>query len=667
MENDPAQASSGNSCASCSCSSSDAVALPDAPVPSTAASAPKGAFSLKREFLYLGAAVLVFVLGLLSKAEAPLSIRGWTVLPHLLFIAAYLLAGRDVLKAAVKNIIRGRVFDELFLMSVATLGAIAIGRYEEAVGVMVFYKIGEALQESASARSRRSVRALLALRPATVRLRREGGWNLVDPALAVAGDEFMVMPGERVALDGLVVEGECFADTSALTGESLPRQVMPGTEVLAGSVALDGSFTAVATKAANQSAAARIAALVEGASNSKAKATRMVTRFAAVYTPIVVGGAAVLAFLPPLLFSGQSLAVWAYRALVLLVISCPCALVVSVPLGYFCGMGGMARRGILVRGAEVLDSLAKARTVVYDKTGTLTAGTFKLRCIQSEPGFGEDEILALAAAAESRSLHPMAASIRAAASARGLSVGVEDEASGISERPGAGVVAMIGGRRVAAGNDRLLHLEGIPHDGCDATGTTVNIAVDGRLAGRILVEDQPKNDAADAVRGMIALGASRAVMLTGDVASSAQSIAVRLGIAEVAAGLLPQGKLDYLERVVAETAASGGSTIFLGDGINDAPALARADVGVAMGAGSDAAIEQADVVLMTDEPSRLCEAVLRARRTRRVVIQGMLLVLAVKAAFLALGAAGQAEMWEAVIADVGVALLAIANALRAMR
>ena len=662
MGNDMAQASSGHSSASCpSCSSCDA------PAPSPGASAPTGAFSLKREFLLLGAAALVFALGLLSKAGAPLSIRDWPALSHLLFIAAYVLAGRDVLKAAAKNILRGRIFDELFLMSVATLGAVAIGRYEEAVGVMVFYKIGEALQESASARSRSSVRALLALRPATVRLRRDGVWKLVDPALAAPGDEFMVMPGARVALDGLVVEGECFADTSALTGESLPRSVAPGAEVLAGSVALDGSFTAVATKAANQSAAARIAALVEGASKSKAKAARMVTRFAAVYTPIVVGGAAALAFLPPLLIPGQSLAVWAYRALVLLVISCPCALVVSVPLGYFCGMGGMARRGILVRGAEVLDSLAKVRTVVYDKTGTLTAGTFKLRGIQPEPGFGEDEILALAAAAESRSLHPMAASIRTAATARGLSVGVEDEASGISERPGAGVVAMIGGRRVAAGNDRLLHLEGIPHDGCDGTGTTVNIAVDGLFAGRILVEDEPKTDAASAVSGMIGLGAPRAVMLTGDVASSARSMATRLGIAEVAAGLLPQGKLDYLERVVAETAASGGTTIFLGDGINDAPALARADVGAAMGAGSDAAVEQADLVLMTDEPSRLCEAVLRARRTRRVVIEGMLLVLVVKAAFLALGAAGQAEMWEAVIADVGVALLAIANALRASR
>jgi Cd2+/Zn2+-exporting ATPase len=620
---------------------------------------------LKREFFFLGAVAAAFGLGLVIKAGTPLSIGGSVLLSDLLFIAAYLLAGLDVLLGAARNILRGRVFDELFLMAIATLGAIAIGRYEEAVGVMVFYRIGEALQESASGKSRASVRALLGLRPATVRLRRGGGWTLVDPAEAAAGDEFMVMPGERVALDGRVVEGECFVDTSALSGESLPRPVSPGSEVLAGGVALDGSFTAVALKAANQSAAARIAALVEGASKSKARAARMITRFAAVYTPIVVGGAAAIAFLPPLLVPGQSLTVWVYRALVLLVISCPCALVVSVPLGYFCGMGGMARRGILVKGGEVLDSLAKARTVVFDKTGTLTAGEFTLRSIRPEPGFGEDEVLALAATAESRSRHPIAASIRAAAAARGLSVGVEDEASGISERPGAGVVAFVGGRRVAAGNDRLLHLESIPHEDCDASGTTVNVAVDGLLAGRILVEDELKSDAALAVRAMIDLGASRAVMLTGDAPSSSFPIAARLGIAEVVADLLPQGKLDYLERVVAETAASGGTTIFLGDGINDAPALARADVGAAMGAGSDAAVEQADLVLMTDEPSRLCEAVVRARRTRRIVIEGMLLVLIVKAAFLALGASGQAEMWEAVIADVGVALLAIANALRA--
>jgi Cd2+/Zn2+-exporting ATPase len=650
---------------SCSCGAC-AESPPRAPAGKADASA-GAAFSLRRELAFLALAATAFALAFLAKPGYPLAIPGFEALSPLLFVAAYLIAGWDVLAGAGRNIARGRVFDELFLMSIATVGALAIGRYEEAVEVMVFYKVGEALQGSASERSRASVRALLALRPSTVRLRRAGAWVIADPEEARAGDEFMLMPGERAALDGVVIEGECFVDSAALTGESLPRAVVPGSELLAGCVALDGSLTAVASKAANESAAARIAVLVEAASRSKARAARMVTRFAEVYTPIVVAAAAALAFLPPLLIPGQALSTGAYRALVLLVISCPCALVVSVPLGYFCGMGGMARRGILVRGAEVLDALARARTVVFDKTGTLTTGRFALARVDCEEGFAEDEVLALAAAAESRSRHPIAASIRAAATARGLSIGLEDEASGIAERPGAGVVAYIGGRRVAAGNDRLLHVEGIPHSACDADGTTVNLAVDGRLAGRILVADEPKADAARAILDLAAMGASRAVMLTGDSPASARPVAARLGIAEVAAGLLPDGKLEYLERVVRETAAAGGSTIFVGDGINDAPSLARADVGVAMGAGSDAAVEQADVVLMTDEPSRLPEAIARARRTRRVVVEGIVLALAIKAAFLGLGALGLAEMWEAVIADVGVALLAIANALRAMR
>jgi Cd2+/Zn2+-exporting ATPase len=490
---------------------------------------------------------------------------------------------------------------------------------------------------------------------------------LVDPDEAKAGDEFLVMPGERVPLDGEVVEGECFVDTSALTGESLPRRIEPGSEVFAGGVAVDGSFTAIARSEANESAAARIIRLVEGASRSKARAARLVTRFASVYTPIVVASAAALAFLPPLLVPGQRLADWVYRALVLLVISCPCALVVSVPLGYFCGMGAAAKRGILVKGAEVLDSLAKARTIAFDKTGTLTKGSFRLLSIIPEEGFGENDILALAAAAESRSRHPVAASIRAAAAARGLSVGVEDEASVISERPGAGVAALVGGRRVLAGNDRLLHLESVSHSSCEADGTTINVAVDGILAGRIIVGDEAKPDAGQALRELTSLGVSRLVMLTGDSAEAARPIAENLGLSEVAADLLPEGKLAYVEQVVAETAALGGTTVFVGDGVNDAPSLARADVGVAMGAGSDAAIERADLVLMTNELSRLPEALRSARRTRRVVAEGIFLCLAFKAVFLGLGAIGLAGMWEAVIADVGVAILAIFNALRAMR
>jgi Zn2+/Cd2+-exporting ATPase len=662
MEAKMLDASSRAACESCA-EGSEAAARPLA----AASSAPAWGFPWKRELAFLGPAALSFAFALATKAGGPLEIAGFAAASPCFFLLAYFLAGRDVLLGAARNILRGRVFDELFLMAVATLGAVAIGRYEEAVEVMAFYKIGEALQESASGKSRSSVRELLALRPSVARVRRGDSWVMIDPDEAKAGDEFLVMPGERVPLDGEVVEGECFVDSSALTGESLPRRIAPGSEVLAGFVAAEGSITAIARNEANESAAARIIGMVESASRSKARAARLISRFAAVYTPIVVASAAALAFLPPLLVPGQRLADWAYRALVLLVISCPCALVVSVPLGYFCGMGAAARRGILVKGAEVLDVLAKARTVVFDKTGTLTAGAFALRGVLPEAGFGEDEVLALAAAAESRSRHPVAASIRAAAAARGLSVGVEDEASLVSERPGAGVAAMVGGRRVLAGNDRLLHIESVPHASCEAEGTTVNVAVDGRLAGRVIVGDEAKGDAARAIRELSALGAKRIVMLTGDAAAAAAPVAEHLGIREVAADLLPEDKLAYLERVVAETAASGGTTVFVGDGVNDAPSLARADVGVAMGAGSDAAIEQADLVLMTDEPSRLPEAIRRAIRTRRVVAEGIFLCLAVKAVFLGLGAMGLAEMWEAVIADVGVAILAILNALRAMR
>ena len=620
-----------------------------------------------RELGLLGAAALLFTLGLLAKPGSPLAIPALASLPAILFALAYLVAGRDVLLGAAKNVLRGRFFDELFLMSVATLGAVAIGRYEEAVEVMAFYKVGEILQESASARSRSSVRELLARRPSLARIRRGGSWAVVDPDEARAGDRFLVMPGERIPLDGSVIDGECFVDASALTGESLPRRVAPGSEVLSGSVALDGSFTAIALNAAGESTAARVLRLVEEASRSKARIARFVTRFAKVYTPIVVGAAAVLAFIPPLLFPGQRLADWVYRALVLLVISCPCALVVSVPLGYFCGMGAAARRGILVKGAEVLDGLASARTVIFDKTGTLTAGRFTVQRISCESGFGEDEVLGLAAAAESRSRHPVAASIRAAAAARGLSAGTEDEASLVIERPGSGVVAMVGKRRILVGNDRLLHLEAIPHGSCRAEGTMVNVAVDGVLAGRVAVGDEVKADAARAVGELNALGTTRTILLTGDSADAAGPVAERLGIREVAADLLPGDKLERVARAVAETACAGGTTLFVGDGVNDAPALARADVGVAMGAGSDAAIEQADLILMTDEPSRLPEAIRRARRTRLVVTEGIVFCLAVKAVFLCLGAMGIAEMREAVIADVGTAILAILNALRAAR
>lgn len=616
-------------------------------------------FDARREALFLGGSVLLVALAYAARRWLP----GLAAAPVLLFLAAYLVAGWNVLAGAARNLLHGRVFDELFLMSVATIGAFAIGEYAEAVGVMVFFKVGEMLEEGAAERSRASVRGLLDLRPDKVRARRGSSWEEIPAAEAAVGTEYLVLAGERVPLDGTVESGEAFVDTQALTGEPRPRRASSGGEVLAGFLVTEGSLVLRAERLAGESSAARIAELIENASHAKAKSERFISRFARVYTPIVVGLAAAVAFLPPL-FLGEPLRLWAYRALVMLVISCPCALVVSVPLGYFGGIGGLARRGVLVKGGAVLDKLAAARTVVFDKTGTLTEGSFKVIEVLPEPGFSEEEVLELAAAAESRSLHPIAASIRESARSRGLSDGTADDAASASETPGYGIVATVGERRIVAGNDRLLHREGVPHSSCAAEGTTVKVAVDGRHSGNIRIGDEAKADAAEALRSLRALGVRRAVMLTGDDAGAAGPVAEALGLDELRAGLLPGEKLGALEEIMA---ASEGATLFVGDGINDAPVLARADVGVAMGAGADLAIECADVVLMTDEPSRVAEAIGRARRTRRIVVENIVFALGIKLAFLALGAAGIAVMWEAVIADVGVALAATLNSTRALR
>ena len=625
-----------------------------------------------REAAFIGAAGVVAGLAFAAGAWAAPGLAAWLV--PALFGLAYILAGRDVLASAGRNILKGRAFDELFLMSVATIGAFAIGQYPEAVGVMVFYKIGEALQEAAAERSRASVRGLLDLRPDTARLRKGSEWVVVPADEAAEGDLFLALPGERIPLDGLVVSGESLVDSQALTGEPRPRRAAPGLEVLAASLVLDGPIEARALRPAGESSAARMASLVEDAAHAKAKTERFITRFAKVYTPIVVGLAALLAFVPPLLGAG-SLAQWAYRALVLLVISCPCALVISVPLGYFGGIGGAARRGILVKGGTVLDSLAKARTVVFDKTGTLTKGVFEVRAVEAGPGFTEAEVLELAAAAESRSRHPIAASIRRAAVDRGLSDGTEDEASELREIAGRGILATIGDRRILAGNAGLLEAEGVvlpaaaaaPEAAAAARGSTVvHVASDGKFAGRIYIGDRAKEDSGSAIAALSSLGIARSAILTGDSEEAALPLAASLGIGEVHAGLLPEDKLRILGEIMEETRRAGGTTIFVGDGINDAPVIAGADVGIAMGAGADVAVECADVVLMTDEPSRIAEALSRARRTRLIVRENIVGSLAIKAAFLVLGALGVAVMWEAVIADVGVALLATLNATRAM-
>ncbi len=623
----------------------------------------------RKEFLLLGAAAAIAIGGYALSGGAEHwgeALGTWRGLASLAaFAAAYLLAGRDVLLTAARNIAKGRVFDELFLMAFASLGAFAIGAMEEAIGVMIFYKVGETLQEAAAAKSRRSIRSLVAMRPDKARVRRGDDWIDCRPEDVLPGDLVLVRPGERVPVDGEVVEGAGSFDTSSMTGESVPRPALPGTEALSGFIAVDAALTIRAERPASESSAAKVIALVEHATKAKARTELFITRFARWYTPAVVMGAVLLAVLPPLLVPGERLADWAYRALVMLVISCPCAFVISVPLGYFGGLGGAARRGILVKGASVLDALADAKTVVFDKTGTLTDGSFSVKELVPAEGFDEESLLAGAVAAETHSNHPLADAIRAAWAETGKAA-PDCDAGSYAELPGHGAVATVAGREVLAGGDRLLHLKGVPHDCRPATGTEIHVAVAGRYAGRIELGDGLKAGGRDALERLRALGVRRVAMLTGDSAASASRVAGEAGITELHHGLLPEGKLERLEAMLGEERGRG-SVVFVGDGVNDAPVLARADAGIAMGSGSDAAVESADVVLIGGDPGKVAEAIERAKRTRRIVAQNIVLALGIKVAFLGLGALGLAAMWEAVIADVGVALLAVLNASRALK
>ncbi len=614
-----------------------------------------------RPVLFLAGGAVLLSLGVAFREK--LADSPWPWLEYLVFGAAYLLAGWNVLAGALRSIVRGRVFDENFLMTVATAGAFAIHQLWEAVAVMVFYKVGEILEDMSVDRSRRSISGLLELHPDLARVNRGGALLEVKPDEVAVGEEIAVRPGERVPLDGLVLSGTGFVDTSALTGESVPRRVEPGREVLAGFISTDGSLAIRATRSAGESSAARIISLVESAVQSKAKTERFIRKFAKVYTPLVVAAAALVAFIPPLIVTGASLHDWVYRALTMLVISCPCALVVSIPLGYFGGVGGASRHGILVKGATFLDTLARVRTVVFDKTGTLTKGSFKVTAVNPRNGVGGPQLLRYAALAEAHSNHPIAASIREAWAGRAAGTAVSD----YHEVGGQGVTARVEGHDVMAGNDRLLHKLEIPHDTCCIDGTAVHVAVDGSYAGYLVIGDEPREGAAEAIRDLRSLGVGHTALLTGDGRDVAKSVAAELGIDEWHGDLLPAEKVSHLERIMADR-GSRGATAFIGDGINDAPVLARADVGIAMGAsGADAAVDTADVVLMTDSPGKIVEAVRRARRTRAIVLQNIVLALGIKGIFLALGAFGVATMWEAVIADMGVALAAILNATRAMR
>ena len=587
------------------------------------------------------------------------SITGYVTVP--LYIISYLISGATVLLSAGCNILKGRVFDENFLISIATLGAFAIGYFDEGVAVMLFFQVGMYLQNLATGRSRRSITALMDIRPDTANLKTGGEVKSVSPIDIKTGDVILVKPGEKIPLDGVVIEGTSMADTSALTGESVPREVLLDSEVLAGFVNMNGLLTIRVTKEFDQSAVSKILDMIQNSSAKKAPTENFVTTFARYYTPLVTGAALLIAIVPPFAF-GQSYGEWFYRALVFLVISCPCALVLSIPLGFFAGIGAASRIGVLVRGSNYLEALQDIDTMVFDKTGTLTKGVFEVMRINPHGGFEKDELLRLAAQAEALSNHPIAFSI---CKAFGHKISAGDVSS-FEEIAGHGTKAVVGGRIVLVGNIKLMNRENIDCQVSEAPGTTAYVAVDGRFAGTIIISDQIKPDSAGTMKQLRTAGVRKLVMLTGDSKAAAEATARELGFDAVHSELLPDQKVSIVEGLLKEKPAKG-KLVFVGDGINDAPVLARADVGVAMGGlGSDAAIEAADVVLMTDDLKKLLGAIAVSRKTKRIVWQNITFTLGVKAVILLLGAFGLASMWAAVFADVGVALLAVLNAMRVM-
>lgn len=620
-----------------------------------------GEFNLKNEVFPLVVILSLYIPGVIFEDQLHNTL--YSIGEYLLFIPAYLLSGWSVLKTAGRNILRGRVFDETFLMTVATLGAIAIHKLPEAVGVMLFYKIGELFQDIAVSRSRNSIKALLEVRPDYANIQIEGKLKKVSPETVNIGDIIIVKPGEKIPLDGEIIEGKSQVDTSALTGESVPRTVRLGETVLAGMLNKMGVLTIKVTKLFDESSIAKILDLVQNARSKKAETEKFITKFARYYTPIVVFASLAVAILPPLFIPGANSLEWVYRALILLVISCPCGLVISIPLGYFGGIGGAAKRGIFVKGSTFLDALNTVKTVVFDKTGTLTKGVFKVVKIVPVNGFSEPELLKLAAKVESHSNHPIAQSIR---DAYGENIEVS-EVRDYEEIAGYGIRAKVENQVVLAGSDRLLHQEKIAHDHCQIEGTVVHLAVDHIYAGYIVIADELKEDAKQAIQALKQMGVEKTVMLTGDNQAIASRIAQQIGIDSYQAELLPEEKVNAIEKLLSTT-RKHGKVAFIGDGINDAPVIARADIGMAMGGlGSDAAIETADIVIMTDAPSKVAEAIRIARKTHKIVWQNISFALVIKGVFIGLGILGVATMWEAVFADVGVALLAIFNATRVMK
>lgn len=576
------------------------------------------------------------------------------------FLVPYLVIGYDILWKAVRNILHGQVFDENFLMAIATVGAFVLGDYLEGSAVMIFYQIGELFQSVAVGKSRKSISSLMDIRPDYANLEKDGEIVESDPEEISIGDIIVVKPGEKIPLDGVIIEGNTSVDTSALTGESVPRSLTEGDDVISGCINLSGVVRVRVTKEFGESTVAKILDLVENSSSKKAKAENFITKFAKYYTPCVVIGAALLAVIPSLITGNWG--EWVNRALIFLVMSCPCALVISVPLSFFGGIGGASRCGILIKGGNYLETLARTEIVVFDKTGTLTKGVFNVTAIHPEI-ISEERLIELAAYAEAYSTHPISRSIRDAFNAEID----KSRISEVKELSGRGVSAVIDGKQVYAGNDKLMDDIGVSWHPCHHTGTTVHVATDNTYAGHIVISDEVKPDSAEAVTALKNTGVKKTVMLTGDAKAVGESTAKQLGLDEVYTELLPDGKVEMVEKLLEEK-SDKGRLVFVGDGINDAPVLSRADIGIAMGAvGSDAAIEAADVVLMDDKPSKIALAIDISRRTLSIVHQNIVFALAVKLAVLVLGALGLANMWAAVFADVGVSVIAIINAMRALK
>ena len=610
---------------------------------------------MKKDVIKIIIAFVLFLFAMLVKFQ-----NEW--INNAIFIVSYLIVGFEILRKAVKNIFKGKVFDENFLMAVATLGAFAIGEFPEAVAVMLFYQVGELFQDYAVDKSRKSIASLMDIRPDYANVVRDGKEEKVSPGEVKIGETILVKPGEKIPLDGFVIEGKSTLDTKALTGESVPREVAEGEQVLSGCINLNGVIKIEVTKEFGESTVSKILDLVENASSKKAKSENFITKFAAYYTPIVVIIAVILAIIPPLMIDGANFQDWLYRALSFLVVSCPCALVISIPLSFFGGIGGASKMGVLVKGSNYLEALSNAEIMVFDKTGTLTEGVFEVQNI--EPiGISKEELLKIAAYAEYYSNHPISKSIK---NAYNKEID-EKEIIDSKEISGKGIEAKIGKKNVLAGNEKLMNEKGIEYTKCTHVGSVVYVAIDGKYAGHIVIADKIKEDAKRTIEELRKNNIKQTVMLTGDRKNIGEAVAKEIGIDKVYTELLPDGKVEKVEELL-KTKSPKGKLAFVGDGINDAPVLAMADIGIAMGGlGADSAIEAADVVIMTDQPSKIISAMKLSKKTMRIVRENIIFAIAVKVLVLILTAFGLSSMWQAVFADVGVSVIAILNALRALR